>query len=198
MKKISAASFTILSIIMFLGAAGYFGINSMHKKVLALEELSGELDAVSNLNLTMHEAVSYLNNYLVTGDPDEKERFKKASEEVRKQFDDIAVIEGEAGRADASLENARRLYANIDRMADELFKYEVPLNSRDAVILTLEIQRTADWISRLYIEVHELKDREKLETVIKEAESARRLAGWVQITGTITALFIGLALVLKQ
>jgi putative nucleotidyltransferase with HDIG domain len=194
--RVTVSSLVMISIILFLGATGYFGLTYLYKKTADLEEISGELDAVSNLNLSMHEAVSYLNNYLVTGDPEEKERFANASKEVKRLFEAIAAIEGEAARTDASLENARRLYANMEKMSGDLFKYEVPLASRDAILLTMEIQETADWISRLYIQVHYLKDRGKLERVVKEAETTKRWVDAIQKTGAVVAPIIGLLLIL--
>lgn len=194
--RVTITSLIMMSIILFLGVTGYFGVAFMYKKISSLEEISNELDSVSRLNLTLHEAVSYLNNYLVTGDPDKMARYKKASTEVKQLFENVVAQESKAGRADVSIENARRLYANIDRMSEDLFKYEVPLDSKDAVMLMLEIQQTVDWISRLYLQVHELKDREKLETTMKEAESARKWAGRMQIAGTVSALIIWLILIL--
>lgn len=194
--RVTITSLIMMSIILFLGVTGYFGVAFMYKKISSLEEISNELDSVSRLNLTLHEAVSYLNNYLVTGDPDEMARYKKASTEVKQLFENVVAQESKAGRADVSIENARRLYVNIDRMSEDLFKYEVPLDSKDAVMLMLEIQQTVDWISRLYLQVHELKDREKLETTMKEAESARKWAGRMQIAGTVSALIIWLILIL--
>lgn len=191
MLKISTRITVMMLIILFLGGTGYFGLTSMHKKIAALEEISNELDEVSHLNLSLHESVSYLNNYLVTGDPDERKKYKKASAEVKESFARVAVYEP---GADASLENAKRLYANIDWMAEDLFKYEVPLDSKDAVTLMSEIQQTADWISRLYIQIHQIKDRGKLEKVVKEGESAGKWLGWVQIIGTIIALIAGFML----
>jgi len=189
--KISTRIPIMMLIILFLGGTGYFGLTSMHKKMAAMEDISNELETVSSLNLSLHEAVSYLNNYLVTGDLGERKKYKKASAEVKESFDRVAVYEP---GADASLENAKRLYANIDRMAEDLFKYEVPLDSKDAVTLMSEIQQTADWISRLYIQIHQIKDRGKLEKVVKEDESARKWVGWLQIIGTAIALIIGLRL----
>lgn len=187
--KINTRVSIMMLMIFFLGAMGYFGLTYMNKKMMALEDITGELEAVSSLNLSLHEAVSHLNNYAVTGDPDERERFKEASAGVKELFDKVAGFEGPAN-ADVSLENARLLYKNIEKMAGVLFKNEVPLNNKGAVALMFEIQQTSDWISQLYIQVHELKDREKLEKVVKEAESGRRLAGWILAIGTISALII--------
>ncbi len=193
--RVNISTLIMFFIIIFLGATGYFGFTSMHKKIVALEEISNELDEVSHLNLSLHEAVSYLNNYLVTGDPDERRRYKKASSEVKESFERVAAYEpGD----DASLENAKRLYANIDKMAEELFEYEVPLDSKDAVTLMSEIQQTADWISRLYIQIHQIKDRGKLDRIIIEADVTRRWVDRVQITGAISALIMGLILILYK
>lgn len=184
-----------MSIILFLGATGYFGLNFMHRKMADLEDISGELDMVFHINLSLHEAVSYLNNYLVTGDPGEREKFKKASSEVKELFDKIYMIEGGAARTDASLENTKALYENIDRMSERLFKYEVPLAERDAVTLMLEIQQIADWITKLYVQVHYLKDKKKLEDTLMEAESTSRWVDRVQIIGAVVALLTGLFLI---
>ncbi len=184
---------TMMLAIVFIGATGYFGFTSMYKKMAAFEDISREIEVVSDLNLSLHEAVSYLNNYLVTGDPDECKKYKKASAEVKGLFERVAAYEP---GADASLENAKRLYANIDKMAEELFKYEVPLDSKDAVTLMSEIQQTADWISRLYIQVHQIKDRGKLDRIINEADATKRWVDRVQITGAVIAAIIGLYLMI--
>lgn len=183
----------MMVIILFLGGTGYFGLTYMHKKMVALEVVSIELDTVSRLNLSLHEAVSYLNNYVVKGDTEEKERFKEASERVRELFDAVYFIEEET-KTNASLGNAKKLWANIEEMAQELFKYKAPLNDKEAVALMFGIQQTADLVSQLYIRVHHLKDKDTLERIVKEAESARKWAGWLQIIGTAIALIAGLVL----
>ncbi|MEK7851919.1 MAG: hypothetical protein AAB275_08540 [Deltaproteobacteria bacterium] len=192
MKTTTRVSIMIF-IILILGASGYLCTISMQKKMAAIEEITGELEAVSSLSLSLHEAVSYLNNYMIKGDQEERERFKDASEEVKRLFEKVTEIEGRTN-IDVSLENARLLYANIDNLAGELLKKEAPLGNKDAIMLILEIQQTADWITQFYIKVHELKDRGKLEKVVKEAESAGRWAGWIQIIGTAIALFVGFML----
>lgn len=192
--KINTRVGIMMAIILFLGGTGYFCTISMQKKMASLEEITGELEAVSSLNLSLHEAVSYLNNYMIKGDPEERERFKDASEEVKRLFEKVTEIEEGAGGPDVSLENARLLYANIDKLAGELLKKEAPLGNKDAITLMLEIQQTADWITQFYIKVHELKDRGKLEKVVKEGESAGKWLGWVQIIGTIIALVAGFIL----
>lgn len=194
--RVTVSSLVMISTILFLGATGYFGLTFMYKKMADLEEILDKPDAVSNLNLSMQEAVSYLSNYLATGDPEERGRFENASNEVRGLFEAIAAIEGEASKTDASLENARRLYANIERMAEDLFKYEAPLGSRDAILLMMEIRETADRIRRLYIQIHYLKDREELERVIKEAEATKRWVDRIQKTGAVVAPLVGLLLII--
>lgn len=191
--KINTRVGIMMAIILFLGGTGYFALTYMNKKMAALEVVSIELDTVSRLNLSLHEAVSYLNNYVVKGDPEERERFKEASERVRELFDAVYFIEEEA-KTNASLENAKKLWANIEEMAKELFKYKAPLSNKDAVALMFGIQQTTDLVSRLYIRVHNLKDKDTLERIVKEAESARKWVGWVQIIGTIIALIAGFIL----
>lgn len=188
--KINTRVSIMMAIILFLGGTGYFGLTYMNKKTAAIEDITNELEAVSTLNLSLHEAVSYLNNYMIKGDPEERERFKDASKEVKSLFEKVAEIEGRA-KTDVSLENARLLYENIERMSGELLKKEAPLGNKDAITLMLEIQQTADWITQFYIKVHELKDRGKLEKVVKEGESAGKWLGWVQIIGTAIALIAG-------
>lgn len=192
MKTTTRVSIMIF-IILILGASGYLCTISMQKKMAAIEEITGELEAVSSLSLSLHEAVSYLNNYAVTGDIDEKERFKDASEEVKRLLERVTEIEGPA-KTDVSLENARLLYANIEKLSGELFKSEAPLSNKGAVTLMFEIQQTADWITQFYVKVHELKDRGKLEKVVKEAESTGKWLGWIQMIGTVIALFVGFML----
>lgn len=188
--RITISTLVMVSMTLFLVTAEYLGMVSLYRDLEAVEELSKELNAVSNLHFTVQEALSHLNGYLIALDPLEKEKFKKAVNKAKEALKSSYFYKDSK---DPLLGNAMGLCENVIKLGEDIFKMRMPLNRKDILMLKTEIQRNSDEITYTYEAVH-LANSEKLEHTISVAKSKRKKVDVEHKAGVIVLPIIGLLL----
>lgn len=185
--------FVMMTLLIAVGAAGYYGMKVIYKKLEKMEGMSRELNAVALLHVNLREAVGHLINYHGTGDLAEQELFNKASVTIEELFDTISVRHPE--KSDDPLKNAKSRYLDIKNMALRLFSIENPRGNKEAGRLIMKIHDAAEGLIHTYIEQDHLKHDEMMSLTMNEAVDTRRLVNRIHLWGLTLAPFIGLFLI---
>lgn len=191
--RITMSLLVMMSLLIAVGAAGYYGMTVIYKKLEKMEGMSRELNAVALLHVNLREAVGHLTNYHGTGNLAEQELFNRASATIEELFDIISVRHPE--KSDDPLKNAKSRYLDIKNMALRLFSIENPTGNKEAGRLIMKIHDAAEGLIHTYIEQDHLKHGEQMTVTMNEAVDTRRLVNRIHLWGLTLAPLIGLFLI---
>ncbi|MHB8883320.1 MAG: HD domain-containing phosphohydrolase [Thermodesulfovibrionales bacterium] len=190
--RIILSTLVMVSITLFLVTVEYLGMVSLYKDLETVEDLTKEMDAVSNLHFTTQEALLHLSGYLIATDASEKEKFEKAAIKTKEALKSTYFYKD---REDSLFGNARELCEYVIKLGENIVKSEVPLNRKDVLMLNVDILRNSVRITHAYEAVH-LKNSKKLENTISDAKSKRKKVDTVHKAGVIVLPIVGLLLML--
>ena len=84
--KIISSFFFVFALLSLLGALALYNRNLIYDGMMDVETASRDLKYISDLKLSLDMAVMPANDYLITGDPAEKERFVDLVKDVEERF----------------------------------------------------------------------------------------------------------------
>ncbi|MBI5885592.1 MAG: diguanylate cyclase [Deltaproteobacteria bacterium] len=191
--KIITSFSIILSLLSILGFIAYYNRNILFDGMLEVEDKTYELGAIANIQLNIDRVVMPPNDYLITGDLREKERFQEISGLLEKDF---KVLVGQAGNGHINSDKmAQERFNLLKAKAGEIFTIKNPVGNKKGAILMEKLDAIAseiitnDLSKSLEVINHEVKARTTY------AGTARKKADVLLSIGGILSLITVVALI---
>ncbi len=161
---IPLAATTLLYILTYISVA---------KSLKLAEDAAAELTLVSGLQLTIDRLVMPANDYLITGDPAEKDNFDRISGETWALLDEIesrVSAEGKGAEA-AFLGKVKEAVKEIQGKAEAIFAIKNPVGSKAGAVLMKDMDSAADRLINGVLALHIAVDSARIYASLQEAES---------------------------
>ncbi len=143
------------------------------KSLKHVEDRASELTLVSGLQLNISMLVMPANDYLITGDPAEKDDFKRISDKVWASLGELerhSSIKGNGTDA-GFLAKIQEAVKKIQDKAEEIFAIKNPAGSRAGAVIMEDIGSIAERLIHEVIATHIVVDSARLYAASQEVES---------------------------
>lgn len=191
--KIIASFSIILALLSFIGFVAYYDRNLLFHGMQELENKMDEINGIAKIRLNTERALMPPNDYLITGDSKEKERFLEISAIVEKDLDWLAGLSHKE-HIDFD-KGAMEKFTVLKEKAGEIFAIENPVGNKKGAILMEELDALSHDIRTDYLDKSfEVINRE----AEKESSNARLLKKQVDsliAIGAIVSLIAVIALI---
>ncbi len=191
--KIIASFSIILALLSFIGFVAYYDRNLLFYGMQELEDKMHEINGIARIRLNTERALMPPNDYLITGEIKEKERFSEISDTVEKDLEWLASLSHKEhiDFDKKSLENFRAL----KEKAGEIFSIKDPVGNKKGAILMEEMDAiSTDIITNYLDKSFEVISREA-ETEISNAKLLRKKVDSLIAIGAVVSLIAVIALV---
>ncbi|MBI2414087.1 MAG: diguanylate cyclase [Deltaproteobacteria bacterium] len=188
--KIVSSFSLVFALLSFLGLLSLYNRNLLYDGMMEVETASRELKNISDLKLSLDMAVMPANDYIISGDPAEKERFADLVKEVEERFKrlkDAGMYDGEIGEAERKFEVLKRKSMNIfsSPLAARNGRRAAQMEEIDALALDIIVNH----LDRVY-----LGKREEMSSRVDAASSLRHKVDAILFTIAFLS-FIAIAMV---
>lgn len=183
---ISFASIVIL--FSLLGLLAYYNRNLLFQGMLRLEDETKDLKLFSDIKLAMDMSVMPPNDFLITGDIREKERFENIVSDVEKGFNSLENLPGHNGYSPEILKDSREKFKILKGKADEIFSLKDPVGSRLGAKLMLEIDNLSNDIIVNDLEKLYILEQQDVGNEIASAQKLRRDVDLALLFGTVISV----------
>ncbi len=169
--KLLSAFFAFIVPFIVTGAIlVFYSADTIHKSVHKVQSIAEERAVITNLILTMEEALMPGNDYIVTGDKKYIDDFYKVSDEVEKRMKEAKGIIHDAVEEGKILDDTNIAWQGIKEISLKIFAISNPAGNRDAAMLMEEMDYK--WA---YPAIKRLKDLREMH--IEEFQKAANTAG---------------------
>jgi len=142
--------FTILFLLLFIS---YYSRNILYQGTFKLEEEIYEIYLISGMQHNINDLVMPANDYLITGDIKEKEKFEATLEKTTAGFEQLDG--GVHLEHNDQIREAREGFAMLRKKAEEIFRIQNPVGNRRGAQLMYEMDTLAsDTISGSLNRIH--------------------------------------------
>lgn len=192
-KLLAAFGVMLIPILGLLAISGYNGM-IIYRALHEVGEISVEVGLVSDLIIATEMSLMPPNDYLITGDAGERERFKELDADVEAAFSNLMGLHivQETTEEVFLLNEARKDYKRVKALAEEILAIKEPVGSRAGAKLMGEM----DSIARDEILVHLMEyreiDREEFEEAVEVADRAWRRSWLIMGVGAFILIGTGI------
>lgn len=191
--KIIASFSIILALLSFIGFVAYYDRNLLFYGMQELEAKMDEINGIARIRLNTERALMPPNDYLITGDSKEKERFLEIAAIVEKDLDWLAGLSHKE-HIDFD-KGAREKFAVLKEKAGEILAIKNPVGNKKGAILMEEMDTLSSDIRTDYLDKSfEVINREA-ETESSNARLLRKKVDSFIAIGAIVSLIAVIALI---
>ncbi|MFQ5735761.1 MAG: diguanylate cyclase [Thermodesulfobacteriota bacterium] len=187
--KIIISCSLIFVMLTFLGGITYYNRNILFRGILGLENEVNTQRNFSELQLSMDRVVMPPNDYLITGDPAERQRFDELVAEVERGFDALGEDNGKHIKA------VKGLFEELKGKAAEIFAIRKPVGNARGVALMREMDQMSHRIIAGHIEKYAIENREKIAREIASVDAVRKRVNTLILVGGTASVVIMLLVV---
>jgi diguanylate cyclase (GGDEF)-like protein len=193
--KILISFTSILLLLSLLGFIAYYNRDVLFKSIRNMELEVNELMFLSGLQLAVDMAVMPPNDYLITGEAKEREKFREILERVELGLERLEGIEAHREHA-GLLEGARERFLLLKEKAAEIFAIEEPIGDARGARLMREVDALSHEIVMDYLgRYHEIEE-EEIATEIAFAEAAKKRTDTLIVIGAAVSVLTAVMLML--
>lgn len=169
-KIITSFSIT-LTLLTILGFIAWYNRNILFHSMMELEDNTYKLSMIANIQLNIDRVLMPPNDYLITGNVKEKERFMEIASIVDKDIDRlVSLSQKEHIGFD---KKAKKRFEALKEKAGEIFAIEHPVGNKKGAILMKELDAIGSDILINYLD-------KSLEVIIREVKARTVYAGSVR------------------
>lgn len=139
--KIIASFSIILILLSLLGLIAYYNRNILFDGMFELEDKTHELSAIANIQLNIERVVMPPNDYLITGNIKEKERFMEIAGVLEKDFEKLVGISGKEHTGSDKM--AMERFGLLKEKAGKIFAIKNPVGDKKGALLMKELDALA-------------------------------------------------------
>lgn len=185
--KIIISFVSVLAVLSFLVGITYLNRNLLIKSMLHMEDQVNTLDAFAGLQLSIDMVVMPANDYLINGDPIERERFRNIADEVEEGFKRLEGLERHKEHA-LLLQGAKEKFILLKEMASEIFALPSPIGDKKGARLMKEMDAVSHEIIISYLDKYNELIKGEVRKEIDSANVTRERVDMLLVTGTIISL----------
>lgn len=195
--RITVAIGVGVGLLVALISTAFYQHVQIARNMQIIETVAGEIELTSHLQLTIAMALMPPNDYLITGQIDEREEFKRLTGEIEKLLERIEGLKTLNRKERAHLNRLREGYERLKAMAEKIFALSDPVGHIHVTSLMKQFDATGNDLILHVGQFHLIYER-KLEQARQEAARTRQqafryLTGSAAVLG-ILALAFGLRL----
>ena len=176
----------VLVIVAIVGSIGNYSRLLIEKELVALAEAATEIENIQRLSLSIERVLMPANDYLISGDVQEKERYRARTEELMTR-----VAAYESHHKDISVDLRRKL-AVMDERAQAIFALPLraaPEHSEGAALMYSMDKAGED--AYLFLEVHYAEDRREHREIFAEADRIMVFLNRSMFWGGVVVVVLG-------
>src|SRR3990172_3056902 len=212
--KLITAFMVMLIPVLVLFVFNHFQLKTFQRSARQIDEVAKEISCLSDLQLALEMVIMPANDYLITGDISEKEKFYQLLKETEAHFNQLSgqrICRGcHAGRENIfdillgievkenwpdEMRLLKGIRDGIERISDkgeEVFNLERPIGSKEGAALMEEMDTMAHRLITEDIRRHKESDGRELDLSVKAAERARGRYLIIRTVGYSLVVVIGL------
>ncbi|MBI5047701.1 MAG: HAMP domain-containing protein [Deltaproteobacteria bacterium] len=160
-KKLIGAHGIGLVFFLFLAIFSYVSLNSYSSIQKKTDELANKTELISDLQLLISKILMPPNDYLITGDKNEREGFAGLVTQTASLFEKIRISRDKTKEDIAILEDIEKGFIELQKKAMVLLSTENPVGNKEAARLMEEMDAFAD---DLIVKVEKLRNLIRIET----------------------------------
>lgn len=185
-------SFSIVTVLLsFLGYLAYHNRNVLFDTMVRVEEESTHLKVVSEVKLAMDMVVMPPNDYLITGDLKERERFDAAVRAVEDAFVLTEAVSMHDPRSERHHRAAVEKFGLLKEKAAAIFDIEDPIGNRDGATLMLEMDTVANDIIANHLDRIFAFEEDEISAEIAHAQKVRSSVNkWLAVGAAVSVATI--------
>lgn len=188
LKSMQRLVLLLVLLVVIFGLLSFVGMNRLDNSIHLLQDSSALKEAVADLQILFGEVVMPANDYLITGNSQEKENFAASDREVRAQMEKIRQLLTAAGEDTAVLDRAAGKYQQVVQQAQEIFSLSDPRHDPRGGELMEAMDAKADKLAHSLEELH--------TDAVQHEQAAAAAADRVKtIVYAITVIFYLLAVI---
>ncbi len=186
-KIILSFASTLIPLLLLLFTA-YYSRSLLFNELLNLYHVY-HLRVLTNTSLSIDRAIMPFNDYLITGDLREKERFRKITGEVERNFQELEMIELDRKHLELT-KAARARFRLLREKGEALFSIQNPVGSRYGARVMQELDDLAYQIIGDFMDKHYEMTRIEMEEKVAYTGAARKKVDIVLLSGALGSLII--------
>lgn len=183
--------------VIILAIAASIGSYSRHLLFEGLNEtreIAEEIDRTQRLSLAIERMLMPVNDYLISGDVLEKDRYDERLMEVMQILARIADTEELMDKGKRLLDDLKREISIINRKAKEIFSHPLERKSEGASLM-YDMDKAGEKAYTI-LNAHAEMDREELKKIFDTSKRSMEIVNQIMIAGTGTVVILGIFLVL--
>ncbi|MBI3755521.1 MAG: diguanylate cyclase, partial [Deltaproteobacteria bacterium] len=185
--KIAISFASILILLSFLGLIAYYNRNILFYGMFGLEQEIYKLGIFSDIQLAIDKVVMPANDYLITGDLKEREKFQKLAREVEDGFKRLEGLEAHREHAELYT-GAMERFAVLKKKAEEIFAIPNPIGDKRGARLMYDMDAIASDIITNYMDRYYTRERDEIKEAAASAGIVRKRVDMLLFTGGIAAV----------
>jgi len=189
-------SFATVLILLFV--LSFISFYSRGQLIRAIDNLESEMDEMvffAGLRLAVDMSVMPPNDYLITGELAEKEKFARLAEQVDSGFSRLRDSETHKAHF-ALLANAEEVFTRIKRKSAEIFALSDPVGSMAGRRLMREIDELSHEIVSNRLSIYFDVEKDELRTEVAASEAAFAKMNRLLLIGVSASAVISVLLIL--
>ncbi|HHT9126304.1 MAG TPA: HD domain-containing phosphohydrolase [Candidatus Brocadiia bacterium] len=194
--KLVAGFAALFLVLLIANTVDHFYISKLYRPLNEIEEACQKRHYTSNLLLTLKDVLTSHNDYLITGNPVEKENIMNLMEQIDNMLKIIAKTTLKY-EEQALLKIAQPKFEEIKHLAEEIFAIENPIGNKTGSELMKRMDTSA-YVLKKYLERTNEIHHEKTISAINNTKSLYKLESkiyWISVLfsvvfATVIGLFI--------
>lgn len=192
--KIMLSFASLLLLLFIFSAVSYHNRNLLHQGTFKLIEGIYETYIISGLQLHIDMAVMPPNDYLITGDTGEQEKFVGILIEVEREFDQLEGIVHEEHKS--LVKGARERFALLREKAEEIFRIQRPVGDPGGMRLMKEIDALASDIIRNHLEGIHHSIKKEVAGFMEVSDHNQKRVDMLMVTEAVVTILVACLLIL--
>ena len=190
LKAVLRVLYSIVIAVIISGLMVFWVVNNMGQSMKQILEHSAQTDSVTKLHLYFSKVVMPGNDYLITGDPEEKRHFSDLDRMVTEQ---ISKVKQNAATAEEikTVNLIEKKYDEVRNLESQILSIQNPVGNPTGAQLMEKMDSKADGISEEIESLHDLI-RQKETKIISRSEEKQKMVKIVIILATIITGAIGI------
>lgn len=180
-----------LAFLLAFGLLSYAALQNVAGRAAAVEQAFRRHDALMELQLAVEQAIMPPNDYLVTGDPAEQDRFVTLSAGVEARFAAVEALIGDTEQGRALLADTRAEWRQARILAEAILALPNPVGDAEGARLMEQMDALAHELIGDLATLHQ-QDEMRAGAAEAAAQTTRRQAGVLLLLGTAVILAGGL------
>ncbi len=177
--------------ILLLGLVSYLTLHVVVTRFERVEYILRERAAVEDLELAIQRAIVPPTDYLVTGDPVEREHFTRLATDVEERFNRLRTLIETDDPGRKVIQDTYPKWQEIRALADRIFALPAPTTSPEGPQLMARMDLLADEIIDSFNVLHE-KHQQQIALADAAAHVAQRRFGLAMVLSIMLAVGSGL------